>query len=369
MATKRTDIIYGYLKASGAYVWARFAFDDALVRQFIFQTGTSAPDQAEMMALPYFTPPNALGTSTTTGNVLDPALLPGGSFTGFVDGSFNLPGAYFTNEPGTGFYRAGAGQIGVELSGVNYATFTTSLHTVLTQTNLDLGLANGALPAAINAGVNLQLGNVNAQVCAIQGDGFGNSACLHILSRNSGGTRGSPTFTNLNSILFNLGVFGFGVGTVMGTAAAANYQIRAGSVWTVANQETVHQWLGTPATSILKSTWMTLDGIGLTVGVAKTGTGVFGLAEWSHSTGFGAAGTYALLQSSVGQTILNAASGQTLSLRIANADIGVFSAAGLALASGVNLKLGNTRAAGVLVQGGSVTMLDAAGTTITVLTT
>lgn len=39
------------------------------------------------------------------------------------------------------------------------------------------------------------------------------------------------------------------------------------------------------------------------------------------------------------------------------------------VASGVALQLGNIRSAGVLVQGGSVTMLDSAGTTITVLTT
>jgi hypothetical protein len=53
---------------------------------------------------------------------------------------------------------------------------------------------------------------------------------------------------------------------------------------------------------------------------AKMGTGFAGFAEFSHATGFGAAGTYALLQDSTGETYLNTASGKNLYLRVANSN-------------------------------------------------
>ncbi len=116
MATPRTDKIYGYLKSSGAYVWFRFAIDDLGAYQFLFQTGTSAPDQTTVNNLVYFQ--NVLnypGATNNTGSVIDPALI---ATVTFPDGSAAAPSITFTNEPTTGFYRAGAGVIGVTILGV-----------------------------------------------------------------------------------------------------------------------------------------------------------------------------------------------------------------------------------------------------------
>jgi Concanavalin A-like lectin/glucanases superfamily len=46
--------------------------------------------------------------------------------TTFSNGTSVLPSIAFTSETGTGFYRPGTGQIGVELSGINYVNFTTT---------------------------------------------------------------------------------------------------------------------------------------------------------------------------------------------------------------------------------------------------
>lgn len=85
MATPRTDKIYGHLKADGTYVWFRFDIDDAGVYQFLFQTGTSAPDQALVIALPEF---NNVITGYTvqsaTGSVIDPAIVPSGTTVPWV---------------------------------------------------------------------------------------------------------------------------------------------------------------------------------------------------------------------------------------------------------------------------------------------
>jgi hypothetical protein len=48
------------------------------------------------------------------------------SISSFNDGTAALPGIFYAAEPGTGFYRAGAGQIGISLSGTSYVLFTTT---------------------------------------------------------------------------------------------------------------------------------------------------------------------------------------------------------------------------------------------------
>jgi hypothetical protein len=68
------------------------------------------------------------------------------SFTGFVDGTAALPGAYFTNQPGTGFFRPASGQIGVELAGANYATFTTTGLNLVTGSTLNVGSSGTTSP-------------------------------------------------------------------------------------------------------------------------------------------------------------------------------------------------------------------------------
>jgi hypothetical protein len=79
MASPRTDKIFGYLKANGSYVWFRFSVDANGAYQFLFQTGTSAPDMALVNALPYFQPAYGYpGPTNSTGDVIDPSLVPSG---------------------------------------------------------------------------------------------------------------------------------------------------------------------------------------------------------------------------------------------------------------------------------------------------
>jgi Chaperone of endosialidase len=73
---------------------------------------------------------------------------------------------------------------------------------------------------------------------------------------------------------------------------------------------------------------------GSSLGVAKTGTGISGYAEWSNKAVFGTT-AYGLLQSSAGLTILNSAAGQSLYLRNNNADIAVVSSTGVAVTGNV----------------------------------
>lgn len=85
MATPRTDKIYCHIKADASLIWFRFDIDDAGVYQFLFQTGTSAPDQALVLALPEFN--NAITgytVTSTTGSVIDPAIVPAGTVVPWV---------------------------------------------------------------------------------------------------------------------------------------------------------------------------------------------------------------------------------------------------------------------------------------------
>lgn len=294
MATKRTDLIYGYLKASGSYVWARFAFDDAFVRQFVFQTGTSGADQTEMMALPYFSPPNALGTSSTTGNVLDPAIV--GPAASFPDGTANLPGIYFTNEPGTGFYRAGAGQIGVELSGVNYVTYTT------TQAVYKIQLSSTVTTTATSS--------VTGAV--IIGNG-----------------------TAATNVGIGAGVVWTGTGLVVGTSPTALV-----GLFTIAAGGSSNQINGYAGAVFI---WgMGRDTNGILLDSLDTVTLMTGSSSGARS------GVRALTLGTTGDASF-----------IGNVTV----------ASGKDLKLGRARVAGVLVQGGSINLLDNTGATVTVLTT
>jgi hypothetical protein len=94
---------------------------------------------------------------------------------------------------------------------------------------------------------------------------------------------------------------------------------------------------------------------------AKMGTGFASFAEFSNATGFGAAGTYALIQDNTGETYLNTAAGKNLSLRVANANALVLTAT-TATFSGA-LKLGNAYVGTPVVSTGYITIQDNTGTT------
>jgi hypothetical protein len=73
---------------------------------------------------------------------------------------------------------------------------------------------------------------------------------------------------------------------------------------------------------------------------AKIGTGFAGFAEFSHSSTFGVAGTYCLIQDSTGETYLNTASGKNLSLRVANSNALVLTGTGGTLAGNLTVSGG-----------------------------
>lgn len=91
----------------------------------------------------------------------------GGGSTSFLDGTASAPGIYFTSEPGTGLYRPANGQIGVELTGVNYATFTTSGLNLVTGSTLNVGVSGTTSPLNVyglitgSNGLTINSGNVN----------------------------------------------------------------------------------------------------------------------------------------------------------------------------------------------------------------
>jgi hypothetical protein len=102
-----------------------------------------------------------------------------------------------------------------------------------------------------------------------------------------------------------------------------------------------------------------------TAGAAKYGTGLGGLAEWTNSTDFGVAGTYAFLSEPGGETYVNAKSGHKITLRVANTEKALVDSAGVtslvdfvtSVAGGtVKIKSGTNALAGI------VTLTAGAGT-------
>ena len=68
------------------------------------------------------------------------------SFGGFADGSVSTPGAYFTSETNTGFYRPNTGQIAVTLLGTNIATFSSTGLNLITGSTLNVGSSGTTSP-------------------------------------------------------------------------------------------------------------------------------------------------------------------------------------------------------------------------------
>jgi hypothetical protein len=105
-------------------------------------------------------------TSDSSGN----ATWAASSFSGgFGDGTSALPGIFFSAQPGTGFYRPASGQIGVELAGANYATFTTSGLNLVTGSTLNVGSSGTTSPLNVyglitgSNGLTISAGAINLQ--------------------------------------------------------------------------------------------------------------------------------------------------------------------------------------------------------------
>ncbi len=92
---------------------------------------------------------------------------------GFADGTSALPGIFFSNQPGTGFYRPGSGQIGVELAGANYATFTTTGLNLVTGSTLNVGSSGTTSPLNVyglitgSNGLTISAGVTNLQTTTL----------------------------------------------------------------------------------------------------------------------------------------------------------------------------------------------------------
>ncbi len=130
----------------------------------------------------------------------------------------------------------------------------------LTSEILDGG--TGTLPATIT-NAQLRLAQANDVANGVQADSWGTGTGFQVQARRAGGTRVSPTATAVVTILDVL-AYGHN-GTSYTTTPSARYQITAPSLWSGVNQETSHVWTGTPSGSTTASTWMTLNGDGLTV--------------------------------------------------------------------------------------------------------
>ena len=105
------------------------------------------------------------------------------------------------------------------------------------------------------------------------------------------------------------------------------------------------------------STGLTVTGV-VTASVAKMGTGFAGFAEFSDSTRFGASGTYSFLSETGGtSTYVNASTGGSVYLRIANADKAVVSSTGLAVTG----TLSATGAISTAATGASAMVINSGG--------
>jgi hypothetical protein len=136
---------------------------------------------------------------------------------------------------------------------------------------------------------------------------------------NGDGVSGNPSIAAANDLAALEALTGTGFAARTGTDA---YALRA--ITGTANQISVSNGdgaSGAPTLSIPDPA---------TIGAARLGT-LSGLAAFAHSSVF-AGTTYALAQTSAGQTLLNAASGQTLLMRIANTTVATLAAAGLTMA-------------------------------------
>ncbi len=96
----------------------------------------------------------------------------------------------------------------------------------------------------------------------------------------------------------------------------------------------------------------------LASGVAKVGTSTSytNMARFMHSS-LAEAGQYALLQSDVGDTYLNAATGKSIYQRINNLDVLTVTSGGVAVSAG-HLTVGTTTAGSNIVQNGQANWLD-----------
>jgi hypothetical protein len=139
-----------------------------------------------------------------------------------------------------------------------------------------------------------------------------------------------------NPAALGVPTIGFNTAGTIGTGSAFIYGNSSRIVINGPTSGTVSLRVANTAIADVTSTGLAVTGAlsattVVTAGLAKIGTGFAGLAEFTNTTDFGAAGTYSFLSEAGGLTYINAKSGQSISLRIANSEKVNVSSAGLGI--------------------------------------
>jgi hypothetical protein len=182
-------------------------------------------------------------------------------------------------------------------TGISGALWIGGLANIAGATTVDLG--TGTDPATALSGTVVTLRNADATNVRLVGVSYGANALI-MCGRAVGGTRASPTATTAGQVMAQFTGFGYN-GTSYATSSAALYAISAGSLWTLTNNETNHEWRVTANGSTTNVQRMVLYGTGnLCLGSAPTDDGtnnlqVAGSAKISSSTASTSTTTGALI--------------------------------------------------------------------------
>jgi hypothetical protein len=240
---------------------------------------------------------------------------------------------------GSGMITVGGG--GAAITGTLSATGLTTL---------DLG--TGTLPALINGSQSLRLSQANDVSTGMQADTFGSATGFQLYARQASGTRAAPSATSSGRAI--LDILAYGYTDALRTAPNARYQIIAKSLWSATNAETQHIWYSTPSASLTNAVVMTLDSTGLEITGKLSSTAASNIFTFVNSTAGSATNKisfgvttneYSFINYSdtTGYLSIGQPSGRSYGVNIQTngANVGVFTAAGLAVTGAIS-STGNT---------------------------
>ena len=264
-------------------------------------------------------------------------------FNGFDDGTVSLPGAYWTNQTSTGFYRPGSGQIFVSLAGTNTAAFTTTS----TSTNVNLTLTGTGSTTASSASAF-----VNPATTALTG------ASAYFFTHLAAPTTTASAFSGTASTLF---IAGAPTVTTGGTGFALN--IAGGNTLTAGNV-TMN---GTSAVLALSGASSTLTLANTTASTSST-TGALRVAGGAY---FGANSLMNANLTLQGASAVLALSGASSALTLANTAASTSSVTGaLRVAGGAYFGANSLMNANLTLQGASAILaLSGASSIVTLANT
>jgi hypothetical protein len=201
----------------------------------------------------------------------------------FADGTSSLPGITFTAETGTGFYRPASGQIGLELAGNNYATFTTTSTTFVNGQTFNIGTTGTTSPLNVRGlitgsnGLTISSGTSALQAITAAGSITANAG-MNITSGQilNVGTSGTGSVLNVFGIIQGFNGITVTAGTSALQAITAAGLVTANLGLTVASGQTAN--IGTAGTTsplnvfglITGSNGLSLVGSAVVQGIACT---------------------------------------------------------------------------------------------------